>query len=235
VTRSTRLRPTVGAATRDAESGLSGWEEFGIVVGGSIAAAAILGIAHWLWRKSQAPLLKIECGDSYDFDKRVGNTDVAVAPAVEQHRALAAFAKFVRVTETRGRSGASNVVLRMKDVQPPAPHSTAFVELRWADSRETNDIRPHGHKYAFAQLVIFYETKDGELGWRTTPTLLEHADTAQFTLELLVEGRRYSEERFRIVNPWSRSQIEAWPDDVWPPSEIEFPKIEKVTTLPGRT
>lgn len=87
------IATAVGVATRQVESGLSGWEEFGIVVGGSIAAAAILGAAHWLWRRSQAPVLTIESGHSYDFDKRVGNTDVAVAPAIEQHRALAAFAR----------------------------------------------------------------------------------------------------------------------------------------------
>ena len=207
---------------------MSGWEEFGIVVGGSIVATAILGTAHWLWRRSQAAVLTIECGDSYDFDKRIGNTDPGVAPAVEEHRALVAFAKFIRVSETRGRSGANNVVVRMKDVQPPAPHSTSIVELRWGDSREANDIRPHGHKYAFAQLVIFYETDDGVLGWRTTPTLLEHTDSCEFTLELVVDGRRYSEDRFRIENSWSRAQIEAWPDDDFPPARIEFPKIEKV-------
>jgi hypothetical protein len=204
------MSSTLTTVSQHTKAGLSGWEEFAIVVGGSIAAAAILGVAHWLWRKSQAPLLKLECGDGYDFDKRVGNSDPAVASAVEQHHALAAFAKFVRASETRGKSGASNVVVRLKNVHPSAPHSSSMVELRWGDSREANDIRPQGHKYVFAELVIFYETVDGQNGWRTTPTVLEHADDLEFTLEIVVAGKRYSENRFRMMNAWSRGRIESW-------------------------
>jgi hypothetical protein len=218
----------VGVTARRIDSaGLSGWEEFGIVVGGSLAAAVILGGAQWLWRRAHEPILEIDCGDGFDFERRVGNTDIAVAPAVEEHRSLAAYAKFIRVTETRGRSGARNVVIRMKDVMPPAPHTKSPVELRWADSAEANDIRPHGHKDAFAQLVIFYETQAGELGWRTTPTVLEHADNPEFTLEIVVEGKRYSEGRFRMKNAWSAARVDALPVNGWPPVELEFPKIER--------
>jgi hypothetical protein len=184
-----------------------------------------LGAARLAWRRYQRPALTIECGDGFDFNKRVGNSDVAVAPAVEEHRALAAFATMIRIRETRGRSGAQNVVVRMKDVSPPAPHSTAFVELRWGDSREANDIRPHGHKHAFALLVIFYRTEEGVEGWRTTPTVLDHADGLEFTLEILVEGKPYSQTKFRMENTWSNARMKALPDNEWPPATIDFPKI----------
>jgi hypothetical protein len=217
-----------GVAARRIDSGLSGWEEFWIVVGGSLLAAVVLGCAQWLWRRTRRPILEIECGVGFNFEKRVGNTDAAVAPAVEEHRPLAAYAKFVRVSETRGRSGARNVVVRMKDVSPSPPHTTSPVELRWADSKEANNIRPHGHKDAFAQLVIFYETQDGkQQGWRMTPTVLEHDDKPEFTLEILVEGKRYSETAFRMENVWSRARIDALPNKEWPPVELEYPTIER--------
>jgi hypothetical protein len=147
---------------------------------------------------------------------------------VEEHRAVIALAQFLRVRETRGRSGARSVVVRIKDVEPAPPHTQSPVELKWLDSREANDIRPHGHKSVFAELVIFYETLQGERGWRTTPTVFDHAGEAEFTVELMVGERKYSEERFRIKNPWQTSQIQAWPDtSEWPPNEIDYPTISK--------
>jgi hypothetical protein len=214
-------------AARRADSGLSAWDEFWIVVGGSIAAAAILAAVRWAWRRHDRAVLSIECDNTSDFNKRVGNTDRAVAPVVEEHRPRVALAKLIRVSEIRGRSGARNVVVRIKDVSPPAPHTSAPVELKWSHSSEANDIRPSGHKSAFAELVIFYETADGRQGWRMTPTVLEHADRLEFTLEILVDGKPYSETRFRIDNAWSHARIDALHDDEWPPASIEFPKIEK--------
>jgi hypothetical protein len=146
---------------------------------------------------------------------------------VEEHVALAAFAKFIRITETRGRSGARDVVVRMKDVVPPAPHTTAPVELKCADSSEENNVRPSGHKYVFAELVISYETRRAEQGWRTTPTVPEHADAVEFTLEILIQGRPYSTARFRIENTWSSDRIGALLDDAWPPAIIDFPTINR--------
>jgi hypothetical protein len=208
---------------------MSGWEEFGIVVAGSIAAATILGAAHWLWRRAHRPILKIECGEGFDFQKRVGNTDAAVAPSVEEHRAVLALAVFVRVRETRGRSGASDVAARIRDVDPAPPHTDEPVELRWADWREANNIQPHGHKNLFALLLILYVTAEGDQGWRRTPTVFDHTDEAAFTIELLVGGKKYSESRFRIENTWATTQIQAWPDSSeWPPNEITYPTITQL-------
>jgi hypothetical protein len=210
---------------------VTGWEEFGIVVAGSVVATLILGAANWLWRRSQRPVLEIECGDGFDFERRVGNTDAAVAPMVEEHRAVIALAKFLRVRETKPRSGARSVVVRIKDIDPAPPRTKSPVELKWLDSQEANDIRPHGHKSVFVELVIFYVTEQGDRGWRTTPTIFDHASEAEFTVELMVRERKYSETRFRIENPWQQSQIQAWPDSPdWPPKEIAYPTIHKVTS-----
>jgi hypothetical protein len=208
---------------------VSGWEEFGIVVGGSIAAAMILGGTHWIWRRAHRPILEIECGEGFDFQKRVGNTDAAVALSVEEHRVALALALFIRVRETRGRSGASSVVARIKDVDPPSPATSSAVELKWADSQDTNDIQPHGYKNAFLLLVIFYVTAKGEWGWRTAPLVLDHAPELEFAIELLVDGKKYSKGRYRLKNTWETAQIQAWPESSeWPPGEITYPSIEKV-------
>jgi hypothetical protein len=209
-------------------AGVTAWEDFGIVVAGSIAATAITAVVVFAWRRYHRPALKIECGDGYDFNKLMGNTDQAVASAAVEDRALVAWAKFIRISETRGKSGARNVVVRMKDVAPPAPHTVALVELKWADSQETNDIRPHGHKYAISELIVFYETHNGVQGWRTTPTVLDHDYELEFTLELLVDGRLYSESRFGMENPWSADRLAELPDEPWPPppETLEFPRIK---------
>lgn len=210
-----------------ADPGLTGWEQFWIVIGGSLVAAAVLAGVHWLWESHRCAILEFQCGEGYDFERRVGNTDRAVAPAVEEHRPMGAFAKFMVVAEIRGKSGAHNVVVRLRDIVPPPPHTSKPVELRWLDSTEENDIRPNGEKRLFLQLVIFYEMGDGTKGWRTTPTVFDHGDTLEFTLEILVGGKRRSLERFRIDNKWASARIDALPADPWPPAGLEYPKVER--------
>jgi hypothetical protein len=75
--------------------------------------------------------------------------------------------------------------------------------------------------------VIFYETQAGEQGWRTTPTVLDHADNPEFTLEIVVDGKPYSEAKFRMKNAWSAARIDALPEETWPPEELDFPEIDR--------
>ncbi|MDP9307052.1 MAG: hypothetical protein M3P15_01945 [Actinomycetota bacterium] len=208
-------------------SQLDRWGAIWAIVAGVITLLLFLGgVVAWIWQRSRRPVLTIECGDGYDFDKEVGKTDAFVVRAVEEHRSLGAFAKLVRVAETRGKRGARNVVVRMKDVSPPPPHTSSFVELQFANHEEANDIRPHGHKSVVALFAVFYEAKPGEVGWRTTPTVLEHADLPEFTLEIVVDGEPYSEARFVMNNAWSHERIDAmWSIADWPPPGLQWPKI----------
>jgi len=216
----------MGVAAKQADPGISGVEEFWIVVFGSLAAAAVLAVLGVLWKQFDRPVLKIEYGNGFDFDKRVGITDPMVAMAVENNEPQGAVAKFIRVSEVRGRSGASDVVISLRNVKPPAPHTSTLVELKWADWTEANAIRPRSHKYAVLQLLIFYTADLGTYaGRRVAPTIFEHADEVEFDLELIVGGKKYSEQRFRMKNPWSVEKLDALPTDKWPPPDIKWPTV----------
>jgi hypothetical protein len=176
------------------------------------------------------PRLVVEVGDGYDFEKRLGPSDEFVRLAVGTDEGCGAFAKLVRVRETRGRSGASNVVIRLSDVSPPAPHTTSAVELVWTDHNEANDIRPSGHKYVALHRIIFFKNPAEQInGWRCTPTIFDHADTCEFTLEVLMDNKLHQRVRLRMKdNPWSYARLEAIQSPDWPPDEIDVPEVEIV-------
>lgn len=222
------------------QSGLEKWGAISAIVAGVVAALLFVGgLLRWAWQRSRRPRLVVGCGAGFDFEKRVGNTDSMVKSSVEHHSLLGAYGKFLRVEETRGKLGARSVVLRVTDVHPPPPHTKSAVELRWADNTEATAIRPSGHKNAVLQLMIFYRAGDsysGAPGFRATPTVFEHADVVTFTVELLVEGRKYSATRFRMVNEWSNEAINLWDDEPWPPdeSDVVYSTVNGIPTRPPR-
>lgn len=221
-------------AQRESAGGISGWDEFLIVVVGSIAAAAILAAAQWVRKRYNRPVLVVEVGDGYDFDKKIGSTDQWASSSVENHDFHCAFGKFVRVREVNGRGGASNVVVRLRDVVPPVPHTESTVELQWADHSEANDIRPDGHKSLALLRVLFYSGRHVPGGgWRCSPTFFDHAPQCDFTLELFVDGEPHKKVRLSMKsNPWSNEPLEAalmeahLGNSKWPPEELDFPSVE---------
>lgn len=92
-----------GVAAKRVDPGLSGWDQFGIVVAGSVAAAGILWAIQQIWRRVRWPTILIECGDSAEFQQVVLREERhmrAESPAVP----FSVHMTRLMVSEAKGRS-----------------------------------------------------------------------------------------------------------------------------------
>jgi hypothetical protein len=213
---------------------LDRWGAIWAVVAGVIAALLFIGgVIRFALDLYRRPRLEIEVGSGVEFDKIVASTDEFARAAVRDNSFNAAYIKVIRVIETKGRSRAKSVALRIIDVDPPNPGFRS-APLRWTDGKgDEVDIQPDGHKEAVGQFVVLYTTPAGtEAGASATPPILEHAPRIDFTLEVMVDGRKHKSIRMRVENPWpdplfNDDALGNWAGD-WP-DPIPFPTFTRLS------
>lgn len=214
---------------------------------GSIAAIVACGIALFLfvgaglrefWRWLRRPNLVVVCRNSEEFHRYIALTDpkVQVWAMEKGDEILAARAKLLRVRETKG-SVARNVSLRVTRVEPPAEAQESWdykeflpQSLRWMGESETTDIQPHGQGECELQRVIIVRRADGRHKFTTHPGVLGEFSPLVFTLEVLIEGKKHGELRFRIENGWPGLDlvIEPREGEPYPPEPFPYPKVVPV-------
>lgn len=208
---------------------LNRWGAIWAVVAGIVAALLFLGgIGRFGLDLYRRPKLEIEVGTGPEFEKRVGSTDDFARSAVEDNKFTAAFLKVIRIHERKGRSRAKAVVLRIVEVDPPHPHFRA-VTMRWLGGGEEADIQPEGHRDAVVQFVALYQSQDGtQIGARATPPILEHAESIDFAIQVLIDGRKYKRVRMRIEHPWPDKIMEHEGPGDWP-DPFTFPVLTRLS------
>lgn len=211
-------------------SPLEKWGAIWAIVAGVIAAILFVGGVYRLAADLYTrPKLEIEAGDGAEFNKRIASTDSFVAAVVEGNELGIALGKVIRVRETKGRSSAKGVVVRMVNVDPPNPDfRTATV--RWASGQDEVTIQPHGHQEAYVQLVVCFDGAD-VAHVRGVPPLLEHAERVELDLEILLDGRWHGRQRVRIEHPWPGDLMERRTADGRWPDDVTFPNVTLLSSV----
>jgi hypothetical protein len=209
------------------------WQgELVVVVIGSLIAAVIVGGAAWSWRWWNRPEMEFTTGSGPEFDKRLGESDSFVAMVVGSAEFVAAAAKVVCVRETRGRGPAVNVAAQIADVRPEPPDYPS-TPLRWSGHEERVTIEPNGRAYLRLQTMIASwrsEDNKGTIRINATPTLVEHPGHVDFTVRLIVNGRRGPSARFRMENPWTAERVfEAFDVHQREIRELDFPRVTRLS------
>jgi hypothetical protein len=201
----------------DQTSSLTATDELIIVVGGSIIAALVLGGARLAWRWWMRPELEITVGSGPEFEKLLGDTDSFVSAVVGNQEYLGAWAKYVCVRETRGKSRGLSVVARMKDIEPGQP-DWPEKELQWAvpgDATQVS-IQPGGRQYVRIQVAVMARERTADavnVYVRCAPPMIEHApDDVSFTIELLLDGVPHTSARLRMQNVWNGPKLSTFYD-----------------------
>lgn len=211
-------------------SPLEKWGAIWAIVAGVIAAILFVGgVGRFIFGLYRRPRVEIETGDGAEFDKWIVSSDNFVKSVVEDNSFAFAAGKMIKVRETKGRSSAKGVVVRITNVQPPSPDFRTAT-LMWSGGDHEVTIQPHGFRDAFLQHVTCFETADRQgVGARATPPILEHADPVEADLEILIDGRKHRTERIRIEHLWPRDLLDRrkaegkWPDD------LIYPAVTKLS------
>jgi hypothetical protein len=206
--------------------GITATDELVIVIVGTIIATFLISIGAALLSWWRRPVLEFVCGSGPEFDKRIGSTDSNAVRFSEGHVYKGAYGKYICVRETRGKSAALDVAARIFDIEPRPAHYPD-TDLRWGGHSLSVTIQPNGRQYLQVQAVYLYqEDAKSRAHYRVTPTVLEQAPNAvEFTIELVVKGKRHVQQRFRMRDPWPQSfEPYEWPhEDV-----IPYPEISRV-------
>lgn len=179
-----------GVVSARADAGLSGWDQLGIVVAGSLLAAAVLSGIQLLWKRTHQPEVTIECGDGTDFQRQVapearhihisGGTDIA---SVHMSR--------LRVRETKDHLARSvHIQVDAGELRPG---------LQWIDGSDTYDIPPSGR--AFVRLCELVNGRFDERYTVSSVPGLEPGSFVRFELAVLVSGKRRKRQKF--VADWT--------------------------------
>jgi hypothetical protein len=213
-------------------SGLDRWGAISAIVAGAIAAVLFLGaVLRWVWQRARRPNLIVMAGNSPDFNRRLAAStpDVQMVAAGAQETAgliVAVHAKLLKVRETKGTI-AKEVAVRVTEVDPIGPREHFLpVSLEWTTGEDTTDIQPHGQKEVVLQRVIVVGEDSKSGSFVVSPVVFENSPL-QFTLEVLIDGKRYDELRFRLEHAWPSlylyAESEKYPHDPFP-----YPKIKPV-------
>lgn len=225
---------TSGVVAQHVSGGISGWEEFGIVVIGALVAGAVTGAARraWLWR--HRPILALLGGNTKEFDRRMVKALTHYLEFAEGREILTAHAKFLRVEERNGNI-ARDVRAWITAVDPPALDEVSAVKLRWWNGEHTADIVPFGHDYLFLQQIIV--TDDGVA--TTTPTSFQHKSPIEIEVTLYVGDKRHSRTRVELEHPWPGLPLDMAMqreehDPVKIPDPFPYPRITKLVPRKSR-
>ena len=204
---------------------LSSWDSIWSIVGGIVATVIFVGVClRWLWRWFHRPRLVIECGNSPEFHRQLTGDPTAEDLAASQGGAevVGVRAKILKVRETKG-SIAREVAARITSVNPANPYVHHLPEaLEWTTYSETTTIQPHGQRELILQLVI--AIKAGEKrSYIVRPAVLEDSPS-EFTLEVLIDGKRHDEWRFRIEGTWPGLGLLAESEPLMP-DPFPFPRV----------
>jgi hypothetical protein len=213
-------------------SGLDRWGAISAIVAGAIAAVLFLGaVLRWLWQRVRRPNLILMAGNSPDFNRRlaISTPDLQMIAAGAPETAgpiAAAHAKLLKVRETNGTI-AREVAVRVMKVDPIGDREDFLpVSLEWTTGGETTDIQPRGQKELVLQRVIVTGEDAASGGFIVTPNVF-NASPLEFTLEVLIDGKRHDELRFHLEHAWPSldlyAESEKYPHDPFP-----YPKIKPV-------
>ena len=186
-----------GVTTQHVAGPISGWEEFGIVVLGTLASAALIGVGSFVWRWMHRPKLKIVVGNVKEFDRRMVKGLPLYQEFADGRVVLAAHAKFLRVEETSGNF-AREVRAWITAVDPAPDDEPEGVKLRWWTGSHTGDIPGHRHDYLFLQHIVI--TDDGRS--TTTPTNFAHQSPVTIEVTLYVGEKKHSVTRLEVQWAW---------------------------------
>jgi hypothetical protein len=172
--------------------------------------------------------LIVTCGNSPDFNRRlaISPPDVQMVAAGTREAAgpiAAVHAKLLKVRETNGTI-AREVAVRVTKVDPIGDRQEFLpVSLEWTTGDETTDIQPRGQREVVLQRVIVMGENAAPGSFIVSPNVF-NASPLEFTLEVLIEGKRRDELRFRLEHAWPSvdlyAESEKYPHDPFPYPEI---------------
>ena len=214
-------------------AGISGWEEFWIVVAAGVAVAGGSYVAQWAWRFANRPRLVIEWGDTKEFNRRLATTTPDVTMWADGQPIEAAFVKTLRIRETRGRA-ARNVTVRITEVEDPDDEEEPPElpsRLRWLDFNERADILPRDHRHIALQMIVIAPGgKDREFHVRT---VLSESSPQNLTVEVFVNDRPHVSERITLEHAWPGLMLRLHQGDGLPEPFL-FPIVRRAAAQPRR-
>jgi hypothetical protein len=188
------------------DQGLSGWDQLGIVVAGTLIASAFLGLAAWLWRQYRLPNIVVECGTGERFQQPKPREDRHRMPGRDA-AVTGAYVTRLRVRETRNVH-APDVRIRVVATYPvPDDQGALPATLPWVSGDVSHDLPPRDRAYVrLCELVEYaYGNEPGRVDSHVPG--LDRGALVEFQVEPVVAGKRGKRKWF--VCEWRE-------DDQWP-------------------
>jgi len=159
------LAVTTTVTTTDAlgeTGGISGWEEFWIVLIASVAALALSEAARRLWQRLHAPKIEIECGNTESFRREMLGQAWHVAPGIG-FPPQRVYVTRLRIRETNNEKAPKVCIQVVATDPPPAADDpgTLPATLRWTSDELSHDLTPgdRGH-VRICELVTYANPED---------------------------------------------------------------------------
>jgi hypothetical protein len=160
-----------------------GWVLVG--VGGFWLVVSFIWIAVSVARK---PHIVIEGGNSDQFRRRQAAEPRHSPPHAHGYHMIATHVTRLRVRETKRRSAARSVHVRVSKCDPPADSEALPFALQWVNGDDYYDLAPGGRGY-----VRLCESITNSLGERahflSSIPPLAPGEKVAFTVDVLVEGK----------------------------------------------
>jgi len=172
---------------------LSGWDQFWIVVAGSIFVALVLTGASRLWRWARRPKIIVEGGNDEDFHYTLSTRNPRQA-AILGHRIADIYTTRLRVTETRGVQ-ARNVQVRVRFGGGQHPKT-----LQWIN--EADGYTLEGGIPAYVRICEFFQYADGTTGSRSHHPHVRPGKRVEVEVEVAVNGGKANRKTFCFVVDW---------------------------------
>ena len=177
-------------------SGLSFWQELGVVVVGSVLAIGIAGCFHQAWQWYRRPKITFECGNDEEFRYRLSGRNPRGSAALRLTAIRDVYTTRLRVEETNNSQAEVEVRVLVIGERTKL--------MQWTDESDRFVIGPKARAYLRVCELFEYEPvvlrRAATRDFSHVPGLTRGA-TVRFDLQAVINGKP-ARTRWRFVAEW---------------------------------